>query len=60
MIGYDVDEAWENPPAIARSNYSIWRLMIDRTYQGRGFGRGRIDRCKKAIEDALGAIKKEE
>ncbi|MDD7738591.1 MAG: GNAT family N-acetyltransferase [Fusicatenibacter sp.] len=39
MIGYDVDEDWSDPPEIARKNYSIWRLMIDRKYQGRGYGR---------------------
>lgn len=39
MIGYGTDESWENPPEIARDNYSIWRLMIDRHCQGRGYGR---------------------
>lgn len=29
MVGYDVDESFENPPQIAYGNYSIWRLMID-------------------------------
>lgn len=29
MIGYDVDESFDNPPQIAYGNYSIWRLMID-------------------------------
>src|SRR5699024_1910126 len=33
MIGYDVDESFDNPPQIAYSNYSIWRLMIDEKYQ---------------------------
>lgn len=39
MIGYDVDDGWEDAPAIARGNYSLWRLMIDRDYQGKGYGR---------------------
>lgn len=39
MIGYDVDESFENPPQIAYGNYSIWRLMIDEKYQRRGYGR---------------------
>ena len=30
MIGYGVDDAWENAPAIAAGNYNLWRLMIDR------------------------------
>lgn len=38
MIGYGADEEWENPPAFAREGYSLWRLMIDRAYQGRGYG----------------------
>ena len=29
MVGYDVDESFDNPPQIAYGNYSIWRLMID-------------------------------
>jgi len=39
MIGYGRDEYWTDAPAIAKNNYSLWRLMIDRRYQGRGFGR---------------------
>ena len=39
MVGYDVDESFENPPQIAYGNYSIWRLMIDEKYQRRGYGR---------------------
>lgn len=38
MIGYS-DDDWEDAPAIAHENYSIWRLMIDQEYQGRGYGR---------------------
>ena len=29
MVGFDVDDSYENPPQIAYGNYSIWRLMID-------------------------------
>ena len=39
MIGYGVDETYENPPQAAYGSYSIWRLMIDAQYQGRGYGR---------------------
>ena len=39
MIGYDVDETWENVPNIAKENYTLWRLMIDETYQQKGFGK---------------------
>lgn len=49
MIGFDADDYWENAPKIARGNYNLWRLMIDRNYQGKGFGR-------KAISLALDFI----
>lgn len=39
MIGYDVDDEYEDPPAIAYGNYNIWRLMIDEHCQHRGYGR---------------------
>ncbi|MGN0970844.1 MAG: GNAT family N-acetyltransferase [Aristaeellaceae bacterium] len=42
MVGYGADEEWENPPAYAREGYTLWRLMIDRQYQGRGYGRAAI------------------
>lgn len=38
MIGYGVDGSWTDAPRIAEQNYSIWRLMIDERYQGRGYG----------------------
>lgn len=50
MIGYDVDESYENPPQIAYGNYSLWRLMIDEKYQKNGYG-------KEAIKLALDFIK---
>ncbi len=39
MISFGTDENWENPPPIAQGNYSLWRLMIDERWQGRGCGR---------------------
>jgi diamine N-acetyltransferase len=39
MIGFDVDEYWEDYPGIAVGSYNIWRLMIDRRYQGREYGK---------------------
>ncbi len=40
MLGYN-EAALEglDAPASLRDNYSLWRLMIDRRYQGKGFGR---------------------
>ena len=46
MIGYDVNSDDEGAPKIAKGNYNIWRLMIDKKFQGNGFG-------KKAINLAL-------
>ncbi len=42
MIGYGVDDDWSDAPEIAKNNYNLWRLMIDRNYQNRGFGREAI------------------
>ena len=46
MIGFDVNSDDEGAPRIVRGNYNIWRLMIDKKFQGRGFG-------KKAMNLAL-------
>lgn len=46
MIGFDVNSDDEGAPRIAKGNYNIWRLMIDKKFQGKGFG-------KKAMELAL-------
>ena len=53
MITYDVGEDnGEEPSAewFLRNSYFIWRFMIDRRYQGRGYGR-------KAMELALDFIR---
>ena len=50
MISYDVDGDWEDPPAIAEKNYSIWRFMIDEKHQRKGYGR-------RAMELALEFIR---
>ena len=50
MIGYDTDDYWDDAPAIAKGNYNLWRLMIDKAYQGKGYG-------KEAVKLALGYIK---
>ena len=43
MIGYDVNSDDEGAPKIAKGNYNIWRLMIDKDFQGRGFGKKAMD-----------------
>ena len=50
MIGYDVDDYWPDAPEIAKGNYNLWRLMIDKAHQNRGFGR-------EAVQLALDFIK---
>ena len=50
MIGFDIDDYWDDAPAIAKGNYNLWRLMIDKAYQRRGFG-------KEAVRLALDFIK---
>lgn len=42
MIGFGIDDEWADPPEIAKSNYNIWRLMIDKRYQGKGYGKGAL------------------
>ena len=39
MISFDVDDYWDDAPEIARGNYNLWRLMIDKKYQGKGYGK---------------------
>lgn len=50
MVGFDKDDYWEDAPQIANGNYNLWRLMIDRRFQNRGYG-------KEAIRLALEFIK---
>lgn len=49
MIEFDTDDYWDDAPKIAKGNYNLWRLMIDRAYQGKGLGR-------KAVRLALDFI----
>ena len=39
MIGYDADDYWYDAPKIAKGNYNLWRLMIDKNYQRKGLGK---------------------
>lgn len=47
MISYGPDLDSMNPPKVSHENYCIWRLMIDKRYQRKGYGKQAI---KKAIE----------
>ena len=41
MLAYDYGEVCDdkNAPEISKNNYFFWRLMIDKEYQGKGYGR---------------------
>ncbi len=42
MIGFDVDDDWDDAPKIARGNYSLWRLMIGEAHQQKGYGKAAV------------------
>ena len=42
MIGFRTDEYWEAPPQIAYNNYNIWRFMIDKHFQHKGYGKAAL------------------
>lgn len=50
MVGFDTDDYWDDAPSIAKGNYNLWRLMIDKDHQNRGYG-------KEAVKLALEFIK---
>ena len=54
MIGYNEAAMYEmydeTPPESLKNSYSLWRLMIDKKYQGRGYG-------KEAVRLALEFIR---
>ena len=43
MIGFDVNSDDEGVPKVSKGNYNIWRLMIDKKFQGKGFGKKAMD-----------------
>ena len=43
MIGFNVNSDDEGAQRIAKENYNIWRLMIDKKFQGKGFGKEAMD-----------------
>lgn len=50
MISYGSDPDTLNPPSVSKDNYCIWRLMIDKKYQRKGYG-------SQAIKLAIDFIK---
>ena len=49
MLGFGCED-WEDAPEIAKDTYNIWRFMIDRRYQRKGYG-------KQAMEAVLRLVK---
>nr|WP_296485060.1 GNAT family N-acetyltransferase [uncultured Acetatifactor sp.] len=49
MIGFDTDAYWDEAPSIAKGNYNLWRLMIDRNYQNKGYGKEAVGLALKFI-----------
>jgi len=35
----------EDEPSVAEGNYTIWRFMIDKKYQGKGYGKAALIAC---------------
>ncbi len=50
MVGFDIDDYWDDAPEVAKGNYNLWRLMIDKNNQHKGYG-------KRAVQLALDFIK---
>ena len=50
MVGFDVDDYWDDAPQIAIGNYNLWRLMIDETHQKKGFGKEAVRLALEFIE----------
>ena len=50
MLGFDAHFLSDEDPDILKKQYFIWRFMIDKRYQGRGYG-------KRAFKLALDFIK---
>ncbi len=42
MVGFDIDDYWDDAPEVAKGNYNLWRLMIDKNYQHKGYGKGTV------------------
>lgn len=50
MFGYGVTDEF-GIPTVRGESYCIWRLMIDRAYQGRGLGRQAMEAALDFLRD---------
>ena len=73
MVGFDAHFLGDKDPDILRKQYFIWRFMIDRRYQGKGYGKeafrlavefvktyptGKADLCWVSYEPTNGVAKR--
>ena len=58
MIGFDVNSDDEGAPNIAKGNYNIWRLMIDKKFQGKGYGKKAMNLALEFVNTFLCGIAK--
>ncbi len=42
MIGFGVDDYWTDAPQIAHNTYNLWRFMIDKHHQHKGYGKAAL------------------
>ena len=49
MLGFGCED-WEDAPEIAKNTYNIWRFMIDRRYQRKGYGKQAMEAVLRLVE----------
>ena len=49
MLGFGCED-WEDAPEIAKDTYNIWRFMIDRRYQRKGYGKQAMEAVLRLVE----------
>ena len=49
MLGFGCED-WEDAPEIAKNTYNIWRFMIDRRYQRKGYGKQAMEVVLRLVE----------
>ena len=49
MLGFGCED-WEDAPKIAKDTYNIWRFMIDRRYQRKGYGKQAMEAVLRLVE----------
>ena len=51
MIGYNCRDFWDGEtPEYMKNSYLIWRFMIDKNYQGKGYGRAAMQQVLELLQ----------